>query len=223
MSELLKVEGLSTSLHNGARIVDDISFSIKQGETFALLGESGCGKSMTALSLMRLLPDGIHIASGAVLLGAEDILALPERAMRAVRGGQMAMIFQEPGLSLNPVMTVGGQIAEALELHQDLRGEAMRARCVELLEQVGIPDAPRRLHEYPFQLSGGMKQRVMIAMALAGQPGLLIAAVAAPVPGWSRPARWSARLRSAGRARRPAPARSSRAASCRRKAGTGIR
>ncbi len=175
MSDLLKVAGLTTRLHNGARIVDDISFSIKQGETFALLGESGCGKSMTALSLMRLLPDGVHIASGAVSLGAEDILALPERAMRTVRGGQMAMIFQEPGLSLNPVMTVGGQIAEALELHQGLCGAAMRARCIELLEQVGISDAPRRLHEYPFQLSGGMKQRVMIAMALAGQPRLLVA------------------------------------------------
>ncbi len=175
MSELLKVEGLTTRLHNGASIVDDISFSIKQGETFALLGESGCGKSMTALSLMRLLPDGVHIASGAVSLGGEDILALPERDMRTVRGGQMAMIFQEPGLSLNPVMTVGGQIAEALELHQGLRGAAMHARCVELLEQVGISDAPRRLHEYPFQLSGGMKQRVMIAMALAGQPQLLVA------------------------------------------------
>ncbi len=175
MSDLLKVEGLTTRLHNGARIVDDISFSIKQGETFALLGESGCGKSMTALSLMRLLPDGVHIASGAVSLGAEDILALPERAMRTVRGGRMAMVFQEPGLSLNPVMTVGGQIAEALELHQGLRGAAMRARCIELLEQVGISDALRRLHEYPFQLSGGMKQRVMIAMALAGQPRLLVA------------------------------------------------
>ncbi len=175
MSDLLKVVGLSTRLHNGARIVDDISFSIQQGETFALLGESGCGKSMTALSLMRLLPDGVHIASGAVSLGGEDVLALPERAMRTVRGGQMAMIFQEPGLSLNPVMTVGEQIAEALELHQGLRGAAIHARCVELLEQVGISDAPRRLHEYPFQLSGGMKQRVMIAMALAGQPRLLVA------------------------------------------------
>ncbi len=175
MSELLKVEGLTTRLHNGASIVDDISFSIQQGETFALLGESGCGKSMTALSLMRLLPDGVHIASGAVSLGADDILALPERAMQSVRGGQMAMIFQEPGLSLNPVMTVGEQIAEVLELHQGLRGAAIRARCIELLEQVGISDASRRVREYPFQLSGGMKQRVMIAMALAGQPKLLVA------------------------------------------------
>ncbi len=172
---LLKVDGLVTRLRNGARIVDDISFRIKQGETFVLLGESGCGKSMTALSLMRLLPDSIHIESGAVRLDEADILALPERAMREVRGGKMAMIFQEPGLSLNPVMTVGEQIAEALELHQQLRGAAARARCVELLDQVGIPDAARRLHEYPFQLSGGMKQRVMIAMALAGQPVLLIA------------------------------------------------
>ncbi|MBI5435921.1 MAG: ABC transporter ATP-binding protein [Nitrosomonadales bacterium] len=175
MTELLKVSSLVTRLNNGARIVDDISFSIQPGETFALLGESGCGKSMTALSLMRLLPDEIRIASGAVQLGGQDLLALPERAMREVRGGQMAMIFQEPGLSLNPVMTVGEQIAEALELHQKLRGAAAQGRCVELLDQVGIPDAARRMHEYPFQLSGGMKQRVMIAMALAGQPKLLVA------------------------------------------------
>ncbi|CAH1073960.1 ABC transporter ATP-binding protein [Candidatus Nitrotoga sp. 1052] len=172
---ILNVDGLVTRLNNGARIVDDISFSIKQGETFALLGESGCGKSMTALSLMRLLPDGIRIASGDIKLDEEDILALPEYAMRKVRGGQMAMIFQEPGLSLNPVMTVGDQIAEALKLHQKLRGDEIRPRCVELLEQVGISDAFRRANEYPFQLSGGMKQRVMIAMALAGQPKLLIA------------------------------------------------
>ena len=175
MSALLEVEGLVARLNNGARIVDDISFSIKQGETFVLLGESGCGKSMTALSLMRLLPGGIHIESGAVQLDEADILALPERAMREVRGGKIAMIFQEPGLSLNPVMTVGDQIAEALKLHQQLRGAAALARCTELLDQVGIPDAARRLNEYPFQLSGGMKQRVMIAMALAGQPKLLIA------------------------------------------------
>ncbi len=175
MSALLEVEGMVTRLRNGARIVDDISFSIKQGETFALLGESGCGKSMTALSLMRLLPDSVHVESGTVRLEDADILELPEHAMREVRGGKMAMIFQEPGLSLNPVMTVGEQIAEALELHQALRGAAAQARCVELLDQVGIPDAVRHLNEYPFQLSGGMKQRVMIAMALAGQPKLLVA------------------------------------------------
>ena len=175
MSELLKVSGLVTRLHNGARIVDDISFRIRQGETFALLGESGCGKSMTALSLMRLLPDSVHIESGAMYLADVDVVSLPEREMRAVRGGTMAMIFQEPGLSLNPVMTVGEQIAEVLELHQHLSADAITQRCIELLQQVGIPDAPRRLDEYPFQLSGGMKQRVMIAMALAGQPQLLIA------------------------------------------------
>ena len=177
---LLKVEGLVTRLHNGAHIVDDISFTIQPGETFALLGESGCGKSMTALSLMRLLPDGIGIAGGEVRLGAEDglaldILGLPERKMCDVRGGQMAMIFQEPGLSLNPVMTVGAQIAEVLALHHGIKNSAAAARTVALLQKVGIADAPQRLHEYPFQLSGGMKQRVMIAMALAGEPKLLIA------------------------------------------------
>jgi peptide/nickel transport system ATP-binding protein len=175
VSELLKVSGLVTRLRNGARIVDDISFAIRRGETFALLGESGCGKSMTALSLMRLLPDGVHVESGALHLAGEDVAALPEREMRAVRGGKMAMIFQEPGLSLNPVMTIGEQIAEVLVLHRSLSDDEIAPRCIELLQQVGIPDAPRRLNEYPFQLSGGMKQRVMIAMALAGQPQLLIA------------------------------------------------
>ncbi|MDP2806387.1 MAG: ABC transporter ATP-binding protein, partial [Gallionellaceae bacterium] len=190
MSELLRIAGLVTRLRNGARIVDDVSFEIRHGETLALLGESGCGKSMTALSLMRLLPDGVQIESGAMHLGEVDVAALPEREMRAVRGGKMAMIFQEPGLSLNPVMTVGEQIGEVLELHFVGRDSSRRVnqvgmnpdlqktvtqRCIELLEQVGIPDAPRRITEYPFQLSGGMKQRVMIAMALAGQPQLLIA------------------------------------------------
>ena len=172
---LLQVDHLLTRLHNGAHIVDDISFSIQSGETFALLGESGCGKSMTALSLMRLLPDGIGTAGGEVRLGKEDVLVLPERKMREVRGGQMAMIFQEPGLSLNPVMTVGAQIAEVLALHHGIKNSAADTRAVALLQQVGIADAAQRLHEYPFQLSGGMKQRVMIAMALAGEPKLLIA------------------------------------------------
>ncbi|MFA6119734.1 MAG: ABC transporter ATP-binding protein [Sideroxydans sp.] len=175
MTNLLKVEGLVTQLRNGANIVDGISFDIAAGETFALLGESGCGKSMTALSLMRLLPDGVQKAGGAVQMDGASLLELPEREMRSVRGGTMAMIFQEPGLSLNPVMTVGQQIAEVLELHQSLQVDAVLQRSIELLDQVGIPDAERRIDEYPFQLSGGMKQRVMIAMALAGSPRLLIA------------------------------------------------
>ena len=173
--DLLSVSGMVTRLRNGARIVDDISFNIKAGETFVLLGESGCGKSMTALSLLRLLPDGVANAGSAAQLDGIELFDLREREMRDLRGGMMAMIFQEPGLSLNPVMTVGQQIAEVLGLHQGMHGNAARLRCVELLDQVGIPDASRRAAEYPFQLSGGMKQRVMIAMALAGQPKLLIA------------------------------------------------
>ncbi|MBK9160402.1 MAG: ABC transporter ATP-binding protein [Nitrosomonadales bacterium] len=172
---ILSVRSLITSLHSGAAIVNGISFDIEAGETFALLGESGCGKSMSALSLMRLLPDGVENASGSAKLGDVSLFELAERDMREVRGGRMAMIFQEPGLSLNPVMTVGEQISESLALHKDLQGNAALARSIDLLEQVGIPDAARRVHEYPFQMSGGMKQRVMIAMALAGEPELLIA------------------------------------------------
>ncbi len=167
----LKVSNLVTGLQSGVAIVDGISFEIAAGETFALLGESGCGKSMTALSLMRLLPDGVANLSGEIALAGKGLSGLPEREMRTLRGGRMAMIFQEPGLSLNPVMTVGEQIAEVLKLH----GTFSERRCIELLDEVGIPDAARRIREYPHQLSGGMKQRVMIAMALAGNPGLLIA------------------------------------------------
>jgi peptide/nickel transport system ATP-binding protein len=175
MTRLLKVENLVTRLQDGANLVDDVSFNVAKGETFALLGESGCGKSMTALSLMRLLPEGVVNAGGKAQLGETGLFDLAEHDLRKVRGGRMAMIFQEPGLSLNPVMTVGAQIAEVLALHHEMESAAVRARCVELLSQVGIPDAGRRADEYPFQLSGGMKQRVMIAMALAGNPRLLIA------------------------------------------------
>src|SRR6266404_4158979 len=175
---LLEVEDLSTWLaanEGMVRAVDGLSFSIERGETFALLGESGSGKSMTALSITRLLPDAGRIVSGAVRLEGEELLQLPEAAMRRVRGRRIGMIFQEPGASLNPVMTAGAQIAEVLERHTALRGAEVNARVIELLNAVGIPDPAGRVHEYPFQLSGGMKQRVMIAIALACEPSLLIA------------------------------------------------
>jgi peptide/nickel transport system ATP-binding protein len=152
--------------------VDGVSFEIDRGQTLALLGESGCGKSMTALSLMRLLPAGAMIVGGAIEFAGTDLRSFTEAQMRGVRGGRIGMIFQEPATSLNPVLTVGEQIAEALRLHA---AEATLARVVDLLAAVGIPDPARRAGEYPFQMSGGMKQRVIIAMALAGEPELLIA------------------------------------------------
>ena len=155
--------------------VDGISFAISKGETFALLGESGCGKSATAQGIMRLLPAAGRITGGSIKLEGEELLTLAEAEMRQVRGARIAMIFQEPATSLNPVLTVGVQIGEVLDRHCDLRGEPARQRMLELLRQVGIADPERRLDEYPFQFSGGMKQRVMIAIALAGEPDLLIA------------------------------------------------
>ena len=179
---LLQVQGLTTEISAGprsdrppARVVDEVSLCLRRGETFALLGESGCGKSMTALSLMRLLPEAGRIAGGSVRLGGTDLLRLTEAQMRRVRGGRMAMIFQEPQTSLNPVLTTGDQIAEAVRVHQGRRRAEVAARVLELLNAVGIPDPARRVGEYPHQLSGGMKQRVMIAMALAGDPELLVA------------------------------------------------
>ncbi len=174
MKPLLEVHNLVTSF-GATRVVDGVSFRVATGETYALLGESGCGKSMTALSLMRLLPDGGRITSGSVHLGKIDVLALPERAMRDVRGGRMAMIFQEPMLALNPVVKVGDQIGEALSLHRGWGGQAAHDAASGLLDAVGVPDAARRLDSYPFELSGGLRQRIMIAMALAGEPELLIA------------------------------------------------
>ncbi|HXF66943.1 MAG TPA: ABC transporter ATP-binding protein [Burkholderiales bacterium] len=180
MSErpLLSVRNLRTWLDAGGavvRAVDGVSFEIGRGETFALLGESGCGKTMTALSLMRLLPEAGSIVGGVAELDGTDLLALPEAQMRNVRGRRLAMIFQEPALALNPVMTAGEQIAETLQRHTRIGAAQIEARVMELLEAMRIPDAARRRHEYPFQLSGGMKQRVMIAMALACDPQLLIA------------------------------------------------
>ena len=175
---LLEVENLRTWLSGSegmVRAVDGVSFSVARGETFALLGESGCGKSMTALSIARLLPDTGRVVSGSVRLDGQDLLQLPEAAMRDVRGSKIGMIFQEPGTSLNPVMTVGAQIGEVLLQHTQLRGSAAQAKVLELLDAVGLPDPKSRVHEFPFQLSGGMKQRVMIAIALACEPRLLIA------------------------------------------------
>ena len=175
---LLSVSGLAVAIDRGgavaARPVDGVDLMIAAGETFALLGESGCGKSMTALALTRLLPDGGRIERGEIRLGGEDLLRLPESAMRSVRGGRIGMIFQEPSTSLNPVMTVGAQISETLAQH-GVKGAQAETEACRLLEAVGIPDPARRLRDFPFQFSGGMKQRVMIAMALAGQPQLLIA------------------------------------------------
>jgi peptide/nickel transport system ATP-binding protein len=176
---LLKLDNVSVRLGHGERAirpVDGVSLEINRGETFALLGESGCGKSMTALSILRLLPQPIgRITSGHIYLGDEDLTGLPESEMRRVRGRRIAMIFQEPMTSLNPVLTAGDQIGEVLRQHHALKGRANRDRVLELLDAVGIPDVKRRYREYPHQLSGGMKQRVMIAIALAGEPDLLIA------------------------------------------------
>jgi peptide/nickel transport system ATP-binding protein len=158
------------------KAVDGVSFQLKPHETLAIVGESGCGKSMTALSLMRLVPDPPgKIVGGAVRLAGRDLLALDEAEMRDVRGKDISMIFQEPMTSLNPVMTIGNQIAEALLLHEGLNRKDALRRAVEILKLVRIPEPEQRLKEYPHQLSGGMRQRVMIAMALACNPQVLLA------------------------------------------------
>jgi peptide/nickel transport system ATP-binding protein len=158
-----------------ARAVDALSLSIDKGQTFALVGESGCGKSMTAMSLLRLLPDNAVIRSGQVQVGVVDVFELTEQAMRSVRGRRMSIIFQEPSTSLNPVMTVGKQILEVIERHTALRGSQARARGIEWLSRVGLPEPQRRFDSYPFEMSGGQLQRVMIAIALAAEPDVLIA------------------------------------------------
>jgi peptide/nickel transport system ATP-binding protein len=177
-SDTLAIDNLKVALDADAglvRAVDGLTLAIRRGETFALVGESGCGKSMTALAMMRLLPESGRITAGSVALAGGDVLALPESGMRAVRGGRIGMIFQEPSTSLNPVMRVGDQIVEAIEAHTALRGLAARAKAIEWLGKVGIPDPEQRIDEYPFRLSGGQKQRVMIAMTLASEPDFLIA------------------------------------------------
>jgi peptide/nickel transport system ATP-binding protein len=175
---MLDIQDLKVELDAESGIVkaiDGMRLAIERGETFALVGESGCGKSMTALALMRLLPENGMVTAGTVTVQGTDVLALPESGMRAVRGGRIGMIFQEPATSLNPVMKVGDQIVEAIETHTKLRGAAARAKAIEWLGKVGIPEPERRIDEYPFRMSGGQKQRVMIAMTLASEPDFLIA------------------------------------------------
>ncbi|WP_373745021.1 ABC transporter ATP-binding protein [Achromobacter insuavis] len=175
---LLAVRGLDVDIAGESGMthaVKRLQLAISQRETFALVGESGCGKSMTALALLRLLPDAGRIVGGQIDLDGEDLNRLPESAMRGVRGGRIGIIFQEPSTSLNPVMRVGDQIIETLVAHTPLRGAAARARAIDWLRRVGIPEPERRVDDYPFQFSGGQKQRVMIAIALAVEPLLLIA------------------------------------------------
>src|SRR5712671_5139690 len=158
------------------RAVDGVSFHVIPGETLAIVGESGCGKSVTALSILRLIPSPPgRIVSGAIQFAGRDLLGLSEAEMRQVRGNEISMIFQEPMTSLNPVLTIGRQIAETLILHQDLSRSAAHEKAVEMLRLVRISEAERRVDEYPFQLSGGMRQRVMIAMALSCNPKVLLA------------------------------------------------
>ncbi len=176
---LLEIEDLRTHFYTSdgiVRAVDGVSYSVRAGETLAVVGESGCGKSVTAMSILRLLPSPpARIVSGAIRFEGRDLLAAGEDEMRRIRGNEISMIFQEPMTSLNPVLTVGRQIAETLELHQGLSAGASRKRTVEMLDLVRIPDPARRVDEFPHQMSGGMRQRVMIAMALACNPKLLIA------------------------------------------------
>jgi oligopeptide/dipeptide ABC transporter ATP-binding protein len=179
MATLLEVRDLKTTFQTAAglvRAVDGVSWDIDEGETVALVGESGCGKSVTALSIMRLVaPPAGRVESGQILYRGQDLLKLTEEQMRKVRGREITMVFQEPMTSLNPVLTIGRQLTEGLEIHMNMKPPEARARAVELLGMVGIPDPQRRLDQYPHQFSGGMRQRMMIAMALACNPSLILA------------------------------------------------
>ena len=176
---LLEVKDLKTYFYTDsgvAKAVDGVTFSLDKGKTLGIVGESGCGKSVTSLSIMRLVdPATGRNEGGSIVFDGQDLLTLPEKEMRKLRGNRISMIFQEPMTSLNPVFTIGDQISESLKLHKGLDKKAARDRAIELLELVGIPEAGKRVDEYPHQLSGGMRQRVMIAMALSGDPELLIA------------------------------------------------
>ena len=177
--KILEVKNLETSFFTEAGVVkavDDVSFNVYKGKTLGIVGESGCGKSVTSLSIMRLIPSPPgKVTKGEILYKGKDLLKLDVGAMRSIRGNEISMIFQEPMTSLNPVFTVGNQIREAIALHQDLSKSAIRDKAVEMLKLVGIPSPEKRIDDYPHQLSGGMRQRVMIAMALSCNPNVLIA------------------------------------------------
>jgi oligopeptide/dipeptide ABC transporter ATP-binding protein len=176
---ILKVRGLTVSFatENGpAKVIEDVSFSVEHGRTLGLVGESGCGKSVTAMSIIRLLPSPpSHVEAGRIIFDGEDLLELDDAAMRNIRGNRIGMIFQEPMTSLNPTFSVGFQIGEVLRIHRGLNQRQSRDRCVELLDMVGVGSPGARIDQYPHQLSGGLRQRVMIAMAIACGPALLIA------------------------------------------------
>ncbi|MCW2306887.1 ABC transporter ATP-binding protein [Rhodobium gokarnense] len=175
---LLEIEGLRVQFRTAtgvSRAVDGLSLAVEAGQVLAIVGESGCGKSVTAMSILGLLPEEISRADGTIRFEGRDLLKLDERAMQKIRGKAVSMVFQEPMTSLNPVLTVGRQIGETLRLHEGLGRRAVEARALEMLRLVGIPEPERRLKQYPHELSGGMRQRVMIAMALACNPRLLIA------------------------------------------------
>ena len=177
-SPLLEVSHLSTSFFSDQgeiRAVEDVSFSVQPGQTVALVGESGCGKSVTALSIMQLVDFPGKVVDGQVMFKGADLLTLPGKEIRRIRGNQIGMVFQEPMTSLNPVFTIGDQIGEVLEIHTTLTKHEIRQEVIRLLEKVQIPAPDRRIDQYPHEMSGGMKQRVMIAMALACRPDLLIA------------------------------------------------
>ncbi len=179
MSKLLQVRDLRTHFFTDegvVKAVDGVSYDLEEGETLGLVGESGCGKSVSALSLLRLIPSPPgKIVGGEVIFEGQDLLKLDEDEIRHIRGNRIAMVFQEPMTSLNPVLTIGRQLTEGLELHLKMDRAAARRRAIELLEMVGIPEAATRLNDYPHQFSGGMRQRVMIAMALSCNPKLLLA------------------------------------------------
>ncbi len=178
MPPLLSVSNLQTYFFTSRGIVKairGIDFSIEEGKTLALVGESGCGKSMTALSILRLVPPPGRIVEGEIRFAGDDLLHIPEEEMRRIRGNQISMVFQEPMTSLNPVFRIGDQIGEVLRVHRGLEKSKALEASIELLKQVGIPSPERRVREYPHQLSGGMRQRVVIAMALACDPKVLIA------------------------------------------------